>query len=77
MTRDEAIKDIEKNILPVVGGKSLRMAIDVLKQPEEVFEIGKPHPLKGYEFCIFKDAYGDDWVEIRKYPDPWRGEEHG
>lgn len=43
-------------------------------QPEEVFEIGKPHPLKGYEFCIFKDAYGDDWVEIRKYPEPLRGE---
>jgi len=41
-------------------------------QPEEVFEIGKPHPLKGYEFCIFKDAYGDDWVKIS----PWRGEEH-
>ena len=35
MTKDEAIKDIEENILPVVGGKSLRMAIDALKkQPE-------------------------------------------
>lgn len=46
--------------------------IDAIKalpsaQPEEVFEIGKPYPLKGYEFCIFKDAYGDDWVVIKKY----------
>ena len=34
MTREEAIKDIEENILPIVGGKSLRMAIDALRQPE-------------------------------------------
>ena len=31
MTREEAIEDIEKNILPVVGGKSLRMAIKALE----------------------------------------------
>ena len=31
MTREEAIKDIEENILPVVGGKSLCMAIEALK----------------------------------------------
>lgn len=34
MTKEEAIQDIEKNILPVVGGKSLRMAVNALKQPE-------------------------------------------
>ena len=31
MTREEAIKDIQDNILPVVGGKSLQMAIEALK----------------------------------------------
>ena len=34
MTREEAIKDIQDNILPVVGGKSLAMAISALRQPE-------------------------------------------
>lgn len=42
-------------------------------QPKEVFEIGKPYPLKGFEFKIWKDAYGGDWVEIRKYQEPWEG----
>lgn len=46
-------------------------------QPKEVFEIGKPYPLKGFEFKIWKDAYGDDWVEIRKYQEPWEGEQDG
>lgn len=31
MTREEAIMDIQDNILPVVGGKSLQMAIEALK----------------------------------------------
>ena len=34
MTREEAIKDIQDNILPVVGGKSLAMAISALRQPD-------------------------------------------
>ena len=34
MTREEAIKDIQDNILPVVGGKSLVMAISALRQPD-------------------------------------------
>lgn len=46
-------------------------------QPKEVFEIGKPYPLKGYEFKIWKDAYGDDWVKIKKYQEPWEGEQDG
>lgn len=33
MTKEEAIKDIQDNILPVVGGKSLVMAISALRQP--------------------------------------------
>lgn len=41
---------------------------------KEVFEIGKPYPLKGHEFKMWKDAYGGDWVEIKKYQEPWRGE---
>ena len=36
MTREEAIKDIKENILPIVGGKSLQMAIKALEQPELV-----------------------------------------
>lgn len=32
MTREEAIKDIRDNIKPVVGGKSLDMAIEALEQ---------------------------------------------
>lgn len=32
MTIDEAIKDIKDNIKPVVGGKSLDMAIEVLER---------------------------------------------
>jgi hypothetical protein len=46
-------------------------------QPENVFEIDKPYPLKGFEFRIWKDAYGNDWVEIRKFQEPWRGEQDG
>lgn len=36
MTRKEAIKDIQDNILPIVGGKSLMMAISALQQPEVI-----------------------------------------
>ena len=32
MTIDEAIKDIKDNIKPIVGGKSLDMAIEALKR---------------------------------------------
>lgn len=53
MTIDEAIKDIKYTIKPVVGGKSLDMAIDALEQskwtrcndcmPEEHEWIGTKH----------------------------------
>lgn len=36
MTREEAIKDIQDNILPIVGGKSLRMAIEALQQSDHI-----------------------------------------
>lgn len=52
MTKEEAIQDIEKNILPVVGGKSLRMAVNALKQPER--KKGKwlfPYGDKKYKRC--------------------------
>lgn len=32
MTNEEAIKDIEETILPIVGGVSLRMAIEALQE---------------------------------------------
>ena len=37
MTREEAIKDIKDNIKPVVGGKSLDMAISALRQPDVIY----------------------------------------
>jgi len=47
MTIDEAITDIKDNIKPVVGGKSLDMAIDALEiqrwmpvTKEEIFKAG-------------------------------------
>ena len=47
MTIDEAIKDIKDNIKPIVGGKSLDMAIEALKRQrqipmtkEEIFKAG-------------------------------------
>ena len=47
MTAQEAIEDIEKNINPVVGGKSLDMAIEALEKqiPKkvEVWADGSEH----------------------------------
>jgi hypothetical protein len=39
MTREEAIADIKNNIKPVVGGKSLDMAIEALQTLEAVERI--------------------------------------
>lgn len=36
-------------------------------QTENLFEIGKPHLLKGYKFKMWKDVCGEDWVEICKH----------
>jgi hypothetical protein len=40
MTREEAIKDIQDNILPIVGGKSLRTAIEALQQSDHIADGG-------------------------------------
>ena len=52
MTIDEAIKDIKDNIKPVVGGKSLDMAIDALEFRERYdyfWEEVKSAGMKGKE----------------------------
>ena len=52
MTIDEAIKDIKDNIKPVVGGKSLDMAIDALefrKRYDYFWEEVKSAGMKGKE----------------------------
>ena len=57
MTREEAIKDIQENIKPFVGGKSLDMAIEVLKaDPKEIF-------YDGYAYCLMD--FGRDTVLCR------------
>ena len=43
MTREEAIADIKNNIKPVVGGKSLDMAIEALSK--ETSTIQEKHQL--------------------------------
>lgn len=46
MTREEAIKDIQENIKPFVGGKSLDAAIEALKaDPKDIF-------YDGYAYCL-------------------------
>lgn len=51
MTREEAIKDIQENIKPLVGGKSLDMAIEALKA--DAF-------YDGYAYCLMD--FGKDTV---------------
>lgn len=46
MTKKEAIKDIQENIKPFVGGKSLDMAIEALKA--EPTKHGRWETPKGY-----------------------------
>ena len=46
MTIDEAIKDIKDNIKPVVGGKSLDMAIEAL---ERQIPMKPMHPQMGID----------------------------
>ena len=56
MTIDEAIKDIKDNIKPVVGGKSLDMAIDALEKQRwipvaEIPPRGRDLMLKIHDAC--------------------------
>ncbi len=50
MTIEEAIKDIKENIQPSVGGKSLDIAIEALKQSEQK---------KGKWIGVEADGYAD------------------
>lgn len=66
MTREEAIKDIEENILPIIGGKSLRMAIDALRQPERKTEhwisCKERLPEKDGDYIVtFEKGYASDY----------------
>ena len=72
MTREEAIKDIQDNILPVVGGKSLVMAISALRQPEIVtcedciyWDTEWESSDKRYHYCWVNDAFeeSDFWCK--------------
>ena len=72
MTREEAIKDIQDNILPVVGGKSLVMAISALRQPEIVmceecicWDTTWESTEEGYHYCWKNDSFeeSDFWCK--------------
>ena len=60
MTREEAIADIRDNIKPVVGGKSLEMAIKALEQ-------------EPCEDCVSRSAVlaiaGDSCLDLDSYED--------
>lgn len=60
MTRDEAIKDIRENIKPVVGGKSLDMAIEALERKHGKWEF------YSRDEDAF-DVYGNESWAIRYY----------
>lgn len=74
MTNEEAIKDIEENILPIVGGKSLLMAIAALEGKDTNVHtssaLGHIHNVvaereyqRGYEQA--KEEYDHKLTEIR------------
>ena len=51
MTREEAIADIKNNIKPVVGGKSLDMAIEALQTDTIEFDFNKYHSSVRNKVC--------------------------
>ena len=55
MTNEEAIRDIEENIIPVVGGKSLRIACNALRAQEK----------EPCEFC--KSGYTSTGKSLAEY----------
>ena len=69
MTRDEAIKDIRDNIKPIVGGKSLDMAIEALsieivrckdcQYRDRVFDFGRGGCMnpKGLKRIVYENNY--------------------
>ena len=70
MTREEAIVDIRDNIKPVVGGKSLDIAIEALEQePKTGHWIGeKEYPICNVCGCNIISEYivTQDYAEINK-----------
>jgi len=77
MTREEAIKDIQDNILPVVGGKSLAMAISALRQPDIICCkdcIYQTESWSGIKYC---EAHGDHIGKDYDYCSNARRKENG
>lgn len=84
MTIEEAIKDIEENIMPCVGGVSLRMAIEALRHQvtqayikvefseEDIKEIIE-RLQHGKVICIPKE-YAQDATEVAETPEFHEGE---
>lgn len=70
MTNKEAIEDIKNNILPIVGGKSLVMAIKALEEQErptgEWIEV-KTRPCTDEEFEEYKRLFGD-YIDRNEFP---------
>ena len=62
MTREEAIVDIRDNIKPVVGGKSLDMAIKALEQEPILDDVSRL--CKSSEYCSNKCPLYDDVVNV-------------
>lgn len=85
MTREEAIVDIRDNIKPVVGGKSLDMAIKALEKEDILEKIRSEIMMKdGLEEVLeiidkYREVRGmtrEEAIEILKYliPIPYRGD---
>lgn len=66
MTNEEAIKDIEENILPIVGGISLRMAIEALKEQKWISITGNLPKTPGFYFVTYKDDddRGNEFTDV-------------
>lgn len=72
MTIDEAIKDIKDNIKPVVGGKSLDMAIEALERQRWIpCSVRLPDKEGDYLVTLLDD--GRTWVEIALWNETFGG----
>lgn len=81
MTREEAIRDIEECVLPVVGGISLRMAIEALKKEiqhewipcSERLPDGSGEVLVTADYhgtlVVYSAWYNEMWEEFQRVPD--------
>lgn len=68
MTNEEAIRDIEECVMPYVGGISLQMAVDALKE-QRPHGTWNDHSDEGYVECPFCDhaTTCDDNIEELHY----------